>query len=49
MKRLALLTLPLALSFCTTIQPYATCDNARRAIAMAEKTAARFCPIGIVR
>lgn len=49
MTRLPLLVLLLTLPACTTIQPYATCDNARRAIAMAEKTAARFCPIGIVR
>lgn len=34
-----------ALTACTTVQPYATCENARIAVQLAQRAADRFCPM----
>lgn len=41
----ALLPLLALTGMCSTMQPYATCDNARIAAQMAQRTVDRFCPI----
>jgi hypothetical protein len=40
-----LLPLLLLLGGCTTVQSYATCDNARIAAEVAQRAVARICPI----
>lgn len=44
MKRLLPLAV-LALTGCATVQSYANCDTARRAIQIAQLAAARYCPM----
>lgn len=40
-----ILTAYFALTACTTVQPYATCDNARTAVVLAQRAVERVCPM----
>lgn len=41
-----ILTAYFALTACATVKDYATCDNARAAVAVAQKAVERVCPVG---
>lgn len=49
MKHVALLFALFTIPACATIQPYATCDNARVAAAVAQRAMDRFCPMAPAR
>ncbi|WP_186378776.1 hypothetical protein [Sphingobium sp. B2] len=42
-----LFPLLLLLGGCTTVHPYATCPNAKAALALAERVVARVCPMDV--
>jgi uncharacterized lipoprotein YajG len=48
MTRAALAAAVLLLTGCATVQRYATCDNARAALLLAQRAADRLCPISLV-
>ena len=47
MTRLLLLLLLLTLPACTTVKSYASCDNAQRAILVAQQSVERICPMAV--
>lgn len=49
MTRAALAAAVLLLTGCATVQRYATCDNARAALLLAQRAADRLCPAALMR